>query len=234
MQRTIPSCGPARSRHTGAELAYYDTGVRTSVRRLAGCAVTFLEFRIASSTSFSFTAQLECDLAPAEHGILHYIDDNIMSSNRSTPTTRSGSGGPSTRSSTARGARPRGRAQASVPTGVSDAQATPRAIGKGPKGKGKQPGSTSGSGAARRPPYEAKETPVKGLGTPSGPERARGARARHTSDDSDSAARLFFHQIVGSRRSPQGSAPTTLLHHLDVHARPRDQGHLGLRRSGMG
>ena len=44
VQRTIPSCGPALSRHTGAELAYYDTGVRTSVRRLAVWAATFLEF----------------------------------------------------------------------------------------------------------------------------------------------------------------------------------------------
>ena len=40
--------------HTGAELAYYDTGVRTSVRRLAVWAVTFLEFRRASPSSFSF------------------------------------------------------------------------------------------------------------------------------------------------------------------------------------
>ena len=44
----------ARLRHTGAELAYCDTGVRTSVRSWSGNALTFLEFRIASSTSFSF------------------------------------------------------------------------------------------------------------------------------------------------------------------------------------
>ena len=73
-------------------------------------------------------------------------DYNIMSSNRSTPTTRSGSGGPTTRSSKARGGRPRARAQASAPVGVSDAQSTPRATGKGPKGKGKLPGSTPGAG----------------------------------------------------------------------------------------
>ena len=44
----------ARLRHTGAELAYDDTGIRTSVRSWSGNALTFLEFRIASSTSFSF------------------------------------------------------------------------------------------------------------------------------------------------------------------------------------
>ena len=72
--------------------------------------------------------------------------------------------------------------------GVSDAQSTPRATGKGPKGKGKPPGATSGAGETRRTPYEAKETRVQDLGTPAGRTLARGARAQHTADDTDTAA----------------------------------------------
>ena len=68
--RSTAGCSAARLRHTGAELAYDDTGIRTSVRSWSGNALTFLEFRLASPSSSASTAQLECELAPAEHGIL--------------------------------------------------------------------------------------------------------------------------------------------------------------------
>ena len=109
-----------------------------------------------------------------------------MSDSRRSPTStpRSGGRGPATRPST-RSMRARGRA---LESDAADELSGPRGSGKGTKGKGKQPGATSGSGAARRTPYEAKETHVQDLGTPSGRALARGARAQHTADDTDTAA----------------------------------------------
>ena len=108
-----------------------------------------------------------------------------MSDNRHAPTStpRSGVRGPATRSTT-RSTRARGRAPESDP---AYAPSGPRGPGKGPKGKGKPPGATSGTGETRRTPYEAKETHVQDLGTPSGRTLARGARAQHTADDTDTA-----------------------------------------------
>ena len=111
---------------------------------------------------------------------------NKMSDSRRSPTStpRSGGRGPATRPTT-RSTRARARAPESDP---AYALSGPRGPGKGPKGKGKPPGATSGSGETRRTPYQAKKTRVQDLGTPSGRALARGARAQHTADNTDTAA----------------------------------------------
>ena len=86
----------ARLRHTGAELAYCDTGVRTSVRSWSGNDLTFLEFRIASSASFSFF-KLDGEWAYATEldntGIDYNNIQNNMSDSRRSPASTPRSGG---------------------------------------------------------------------------------------------------------------------------------------------
>ena len=121
---------------------------------------------------------------------LDYIDtdyntiQNTMSDNRRSPTSstpRSSGKGPVTRSSTARGARARNRAQPSAHAGP----------GKSHKGKGKPSDAALGSDEPLRAPYTATETQLSGLGAPASRTPARGAvvYAKNEADESSHDSR---------------------------------------------
>ena len=80
--RSTAGSAAARLWHTGAELAYCDTGIRTSVRKLAVWAVTFLEFRRASPSSFSFELRRE---VPRHRALLHRQQQHPVHHERQPP-----------------------------------------------------------------------------------------------------------------------------------------------------